>query len=520
MQVTEKPAEGLSRSYGVRVPATELGALLDARIAEVTPTLNLKGFRPGRVPPGHVRKIYGKALMGEVVEKTLSETSQKVLEERHLRIAARPDLRPISDMAQVIAGREDLAYEMDVEVMPDFDPMDLSTLKLTRLVYEPSGAEVEEALAELVAQNRTYEARKGKTPKAASGDQVLVDFVGRIDGEAFEGGTASDAELVLGSGQFIPGFEEQLIGAAPGNALSVKVTFPEDYSVERLKGCDAEFEVKVKEVRTPKAAKADNALAERLGMADLAALKAALRANIEGEYKSASRFKLKRALLDALDRAHDIALPPRMVETEFDSIWRELEKEKAEGAASPEDEGKSEGELKTEYRRIAERRVRLGLVLAEVGRRENVTVTEAELGDAMRREAMRYGAQAQEIFDFLRQNAEMQNQLRAPVYEEKVVDLIVSRAAVTEKAVSKEELLKEDELPEGYGEEPPPKKAKAAKKDKAKAGAGESAAKPEKPKAAAKTKAASPKIVGPPAPAKKAPTKSAARQRKAKSAED
>ncbi|MEO8813611.1 MAG: trigger factor, partial [Caulobacteraceae bacterium] len=370
MQVTEKAVEGLSRSYGVRVPAGELGALLDARIAEVTPTLNLKGFRPGKVPAGHVRKLYGKALMSELVEKTLSETSQKVLEERQLRIAARPDLKPVSDMDEVIAGHEDLAYDLEVEVMPEFDPVDVSTLELTRLVYRPSAAELDEALAEVVGQNRTYEARTGKAVKAADGDQVAIDFVGTIDGKAFEGGTAEGAEIVLGAGQFIPGFEAQIVGAAPDEKRTVSVTFPEDYQVERLKGRPAVFAVTMKEIRAPKAAKADDALAERLGLADLAALKEALKANLENQYRSASRFKLKRALLDVLDGAHDIALPPRMVEAEFAGIWRELEKEKAEGTVSPEDAGKSEETLRAEYRKIAERRVRLGLVLAEVGRRE------------------------------------------------------------------------------------------------------------------------------------------------------
>nr|MBA3810154.1 trigger factor [Caulobacteraceae bacterium] len=417
MQVVEKPGEGLSRSYGVRVPAMELGALLDARIAEITPTLNLKGFRPGKVPHGHVRRLYGKALMGEVIEKTLNETSQKVLEDHGLRIASRPDLRPSSDMTQVLAGREDLAYDLDVEVMPEFDPIDVSTLDLTRLIYRPAPEELDEALAEVVNQNRTYEPRSGESPKAREGDQVVVDFVGRIDGAVFEGGEAKDVRLVLGSSQFLPGFEAQLVGASVGAMTPVTAAFPDDYPVERLRGKQAQFEVTVTEVLAPKAAKADDALAERLGMKDLAALTEALRANLEKEYQGASRFKLKRALLDALDGRHDIALPPRMVEAEFDGIWRQVEKDNAEGARSPEDEGKTEEALRAEYRRIAERRVRLGLVLAEIGRRENVVVTEQELSQAMREEAMRYGDQAQQVFDLLRQNPDTHAQMRAPIYE-------------------------------------------------------------------------------------------------------
>jgi trigger factor len=450
MQVVEKPGEGLSRSYGVTVPAAELGAALDVRIAEILPTLKLKGFRPGKVPQAHVRRLYGKSLMGEVIEKTINETSQQVLADNQLRVASRPDLKPVSDMDRVLAGHEDLSYDIAVEVMPDFEPVDVSTLTLERIVYRSSDEELEVALAEVVAQNRTFEARDGGSA-AEDGDQVVIDFVGRIDGVAFEGGAATDAELVLGSGQFIPGFETQLVGAIVGDQREVSVDFPGDYQVETLKGKAAVFDVTVKEVRAAKDSMADDALAERLGLADLAALKTALRENLDRQFVAASRFKLKRALLDVLDTRHDIPLPPRMVQAEFDGIWAQVQKDKDEGQASAEDSAKSEDELRAEYRQIAERRVRLGLVLAEIGRRENVQVTEAELGDAMRQEAMRYGAQAQEIFDLLRRNPDVQAQMRAPIYEEKVVDLIVGRAAVTEREVSKEELLREDDMPEGYG---------------------------------------------------------------------
>jgi trigger factor len=291
MQVTEKAFEGLSRSYGVLVPASELGALLDARIAEIAPTLNLKGFRPGKAPPAHIKRMYGKAIMGELVEKTVNETSQQLLDERHLRVASRPELKPVSDMDAVIAGKEDLAYDVELEVMPDFEPTDVSALSLTRPVYRPTEEEVDEALNELVQQNKTYEARAADET-AEMGDQMLIDFVGRIDGEAFEGGTAQDVEVVLGAGQFIPGFEDQLVGAVAGGEVMVNVSFPDDYNVERLKGRAAEFSVTVKEVRAPKEAVADDALAERLGLADLAALREALRSNIERQYEDASRFNL------------------------------------------------------------------------------------------------------------------------------------------------------------------------------------------------------------------------------------
>ena len=480
MEVVEKTHEGLSRSYAVRVPASDLGAALDARIAEILPTLNLKGFRPGKVPAAHVRRMYGKALMGEVVEKALNESSQQVLSDNQLRIAAQPDVKPVSDMDQVIAGREDLAYDLDVEVMPEFEPADVAELSLERLVYEPEDSEVDEAMERLVTESRTFEPRTGKKAAAQDGDQVLIDFVGRIDGEAFEGGTANDAELVLGSGQFIPGFEEQLVGTKAGDSREVTVTFPADYQVDRLKGKEAIFAVEVKEVRAPKAAEANDELAKSVGFEDLAGLRNALRENLGREYKSASRFKLKRALLDALDSRHDIPLPPRMVEAEFAQIWSQVEKDRSEGTIPPEDAGKSEETLRQEYHKIAERRVRLGLVLAEIGRRSNVTVSEAELGQAMRAEAMRYGNQAAEVFELMRNNPNIQATLRAPIYEDKVVDLILDKAKVADKSVSKEELLRDDDLPEGFGEAGAEDDKKAAKKPaKAKAKAAAAAETPE-----------------------------------------
>ncbi len=451
MQIVEKSGEGLSRVYGVTVPVADLNERLEARIVEITPQLNIKGFRPGKVPPAHVRRLHGRALMAEVVEQTISETTQKVLADNNLRPAAEPDLKPEGDIAQVIEGKADLAYELAVEIMPEFEPTDLSKISLSRPVYEPTEAEVDEAVEELAKQNRTYEPRTGKSLKAKDGDQVLIDFVGRIDGEAFQGGTAEDTELVLGSGQFIPGFEDQLVGAKPGDEVIVKVAFPADYQAANLAGKDAEFTTTVKEVRAPVEAKADDAMAERLGIESLEKLKELLKSNLEAQYAGASRFKLKRALLDVLDEKHDFPLPPKMVEAEFGAIWQQVQADKERGGLPPEDAEKSDDQLQTEYRKIAERRVRLGLVLAEIGRANNVQVTDQELLDAMRQEAMRYGPQAQQIFDMFRQNANMQAQLRAPIFEDKVVDLIVEKAAVKDEKVSKDELLKEDDMPEGYG---------------------------------------------------------------------
>jgi trigger factor len=450
MQIVEKSGEGLSRVFGVTVPVSDLNAALDARIAEITPTLNIKGFRPGKVPTAHVRRLYGKALMSEVVEKTLNETTQKVLDENKLRPAGDPDLKPEGDMEAVIEGKADLAYEIAVDVMPDFEPVDVTTLSLKRPVYEPTAKEVDDAVAELAKQNRTYEAKTGKTVKAKDGDMVVIDFLGKLDGVAFDGGAAEDAELVLGSGQFIPGFEEQLVGAKPGDDVEVKVTFPETYQAENLKGKEAVFEVKVKGVKAPVDAPADDAFAERLGIENLEKLRELLKGNLEKEYAGASRFKLKRALLDQLDTKHDFPLPPKMVEAEFAAIWQQVEQDKEAGDLPPEDAKKSDKKLREEYRKIAERRVRLGLILAEIGRANNVQVTEQELGEAMRAEAMKYGPQAQQVFDLFRQNANAQAQLRAPLFEDKVVDLIVEKAKVKDTKVSKDELMKDDDLPEGY----------------------------------------------------------------------
>jgi trigger factor len=450
LQIVEKSGEGLSRVYGVTIPAGDLAAKLEARIVDMAPKMNVKGFRPGKVPAAHVRRLYGKSLMSEVLEETLNETSQQVLNDNNLRPAGQPELNPTSDIDKVLDGGADLSYDLSVEVMPDFEPVDLKTLKLNRPVYKPGDEEVDEAVAELAKQARTYAPRTGKSVKAKDGDQLLIDFSGSIDGVKFDGGTAEDAELTLGSGQFIPGFEEQLVGVKPGDEKVVKVTFPADYQAENLKGKDAEFAVTVKEVRAPQDAEVNDELATRLGLSDLAALKDVLKGNIEQRYAASSRFKLKRALLDALDEKHDFPLPPRMVDAEFAGIWQQVEQDKTRGGLPAEDADKSEEQLKSEYRKIAERRVRLGLVLAEIGRKNEVAVTDQEMNDAIRREAMQYGAQAQQVFDMYRQRPDLQASVRAPLYEDKVVDLIFEQAKVKDTPVSKDELMADDEVPEGY----------------------------------------------------------------------
>ncbi len=445
IQVVEKSAEGLSRVIAVTIPQGDLSSRLDARIAEIAPTMKLKGFRPGKVPAAHVRKMFGRELMGEIINDEVNTSSQKALDDAKLRPAAPAEITPITDIEDVVAGKADLSYEMSLEVMPDFTPVDATTLKLSRPVHEPTDKEVEEAVSELASQNTTYEDKGGKAPKAAEGDQVIIDFVGKIDDEAFEGGSAIDAPLVIGSGRFIPGFEDQLKGAKVGDETAVKVTFPADYGAAHLAGKDAVFDVTVKAVKAPKEAKADDEFAKAIGIESLEKLNELVKQNLQSGNDRQSRFRLKRALLDALDKDHDFPLPPRMVEAEFDGIWGQVEADKAAGRLDEEDAKKSDKKLKDDYHKIAERRVRLGLVLAEMGRAAGVIVSDQEVSNAIVAEARNYPGQERQVMDFYRQNPNATNALRAPIYEEKVCDWIFEKAKVTDKKVSREELFKDED---------------------------------------------------------------------------
>ena len=445
MQVVEKSNEGLSRVIAVTIPVAELNQKLDAKLKEVAPQMKLKGFRPGKVPVSHVKKTFGRDLMGEIVNDALNSSSQKALDDAKVRPAAPAEMKLTSDMDKVIAGQEDLAYEMALEVMPDFTPTDIKKLKLDRPTYEATDADLDEALTELAGQAKTYVEKTGKTVKAAEGDEVTIDFLGKLDGEPFEGGAAEDAQLVIGSNRFIPGFEEQLKGAKVGEEKVLNVTFPEDYQAAHLAGKAVTFDVKVKAIKAEAPAVIDEDFAKRIGIESLDKLKELLRTNLNQQYTGAARFKLKRALLDALDKAHDFALPPKMVEAEFDGIWQQVQADKEAGRLPEEDAKKSEKKLKEEYQKIAERRVRLGLVLAEIGRANNVQITDQELNNAIMNEARNYPGQERQVLDFYRQNPNAAAQMRAPIYEEKVCDLIFDQAKVTDKPITKEELLKEDD---------------------------------------------------------------------------
>ncbi|WP_439620006.1 trigger factor [Hyphomonas sp.] len=444
MEVTQTKAEGLSRTFEVKVPASELKTKLDERIEEIRPSMRLKGFRPGKVPAAHVRKMFGRDLMGELVNKLVDETNQKALEQNELRPAGQPSVRLDADMEAVIKGEADLAYHMDIDVMPEFTPADIANLEIARPVADVSDEQIDEALGRIAEQNTQYEPR-AKTAKAKDGDAVVIDFVGKVDGVAFEGGAAEQQSVVLGANRFIPGFEEQLVGVKTGEEKELNVTFPEDYPSADLAGKPAVFEVKVQEVRAPKTPELDDDFAKGLGLEDLDQLKGLVKDQLKAEHDTASRSKAKRDLLDKLDDAHSFDLPPNMVEQEFAQIWQQLQTEMDAGRISDEDKAKSEDELKDEYRKISERRVRLGLVLAEIGRIADVRITEQEVNQALIAEARQYPGQERQVVEFFQKNPNAMAQLRAPIYEDKVVDHILATAKVTDETVSREDLFKEDD---------------------------------------------------------------------------
>jgi trigger factor len=462
MQLTESRSEGLLRVYDVVVPASELQQKLNAKIAEVQPRVRINGFRPGKVPASHIRKVYGPGMMQDIVNEAVQTSTRQGLEK--VRAASEPSLDLKSDMNEVMAGKQDLKFELSLEVMPDFEPVDLKNVAITRPVTPVTDEQVEEELGKLAQANRGFEDKDGA---AAEGDELNIDFVGRIDGAAFDGGSMNGARLVIGSKQFIPGFEEQLVGAKAGEERTLKVSFPDDYPVADLKGKAAEFETKINGVRKPKEGAPDDAWAKDLGFDSLGALKEALKQRIESEHAQQSRAKAKRVLFDAFDDAHDFELPPRMVEAEFAQIWRQVEQDRAAGRSDPSDAGKSDDDLKSEYRDIAERRVRLGLLLAEIGRRHNIQVSDEEVGRAISAQARQFPGQEREVIEAFKRNPGMVAQVRAPLYEEKVVDYILELVKVTNQTVSREELFTDDDPPAAKTEEAKPKKAKKAKAEKA-----------------------------------------------------
>jgi len=394
------------------------------------PQVTLKGFRPGKVPAGHIRKMFGKSIMNDIVQEVLNESSQQAINDNKIRPA-------------VTNGEADLEYTMKVESIPEFDPVDPEKLKFTRLVHKAAKKDIDERLKELAASSKTYK-KKAKTAKAKKDDAVLIDFVGTVDGVAFDGGAMEGHQLVLGSGTFIPGFEDQLIGAKAGDELDVKVTFPDPYQSADLAGKDAVFATKVVEVQGAKDSVIDDDFAKKFGMETAEDLTKAVTEQYEAELEGQSRMRLKRAILDELDKKHKFDLPPGMVEAEFGNIWNQVQAEKEAGNLDEEDAKKSDKALEKDYRKIAERRVRLGLVLAEMGQKHEIQITNEELQGAMIAEARQYPGQEQQVIEFYQKNPQAIAQLRAPIYEEKVVDLIVEKAKMTDKKVDKDTLFEED----------------------------------------------------------------------------
>jgi trigger factor len=447
MQITETTNQGLKREFRVTLPAADLDTRLNARLTEMKDRVRINGFRPGKVPVAHLKKVYGRAVMAETIDQMVRETNAKIVTDRGLKLAMDPQVNLPEDQAeieQVITGKTDLNYTIAVEVVPLIALADFKAIKLERPVADVTDADVEEGLKRLAEQNRAYKA-KGDGAKAESGDRLVISFTGTIDGEAFEGGSGEDVPIVIGSGGFIPGFEDQLIGSAVGEARTVNVTFPANYMAEKLAGKAAAFAVTVKAVEAPEAITIDEALATSLGLESLEKLQQAVRDRIGQEYAGASRQKLKRELLDKLDVLHKFEAPPTLVEQEFTNVWNTVMADLKSQNRTFEDEGTTEEKARGEYRGIADRRVRLGLVLAEIGDKNNIKVNDEEVSRALVERVRQYPGREREVWDYYQKNANALATVRAPIYEEKVVDFIVELADVTEKKVTKDELFKEDE---------------------------------------------------------------------------
>ncbi|HEX2256619.1 MAG TPA: trigger factor [Afifellaceae bacterium] len=451
MQISETHSEGLKRALKVTIPATELDARHSTRLDELKGQVRLKGFRPGKVPLTYLRKVYGKAAMAEIVERLVSETTRKALTDRQEKAASQPKVEMTEDEAEanrILAAEADLVFTMEYEVLPEFDVADYKGIKIERPVADVADEEVDERLRQIAEGSRPY--NEADRP-AQEGDRVTFSYVGKIDGEPFEGGADEDAQVVIGRGQFIPGMEEGLVGLKTGEDKAVELTFPEEYPAAHLAGKAATFDVHLKKVEEPGEIAIDAALAERLGIESLDRLRNLIREQIQNEYGSATRQKVKRQLLDALDEKHDFPLPGNLVEQEFDNIWRQVKHEAEHQGPSFEEQDTTEEAAREEYRRIAERRVRLGLVLSRIGEEAEVQVSDEEVQRALYDQMRRYPGQEQHVADYYRQNPDALQALRAPIFEEKVVDYILELADVTDKTVTKEELMaitdEDDELP-------------------------------------------------------------------------
>ena len=447
MQVTETLAEGLKREYKVVVPAAELDAKVNQRLDDLKGRVRINGFRPGKVPVAHLKRMYGRSAMAEVIEATVRDANNQIVSERGFKLAADPKVTlPTEESAitQLIDGKSDLNYTMALEIVPPITLGDFKTIKLTKLTADVAETEVEEGIKNIADQNRPYTPRP-QGEKATKDDRITISFAGTIDGKPFEGGTGDDAVVLIGSNTFIPGFEDQLIGVTTGETRALKVTFPAHYMKEDLAGKDAEFVVTAKSVEAPGTVTIDDEFAKVLGLESLEKLRDAVKDRITREHASMSRQKIKRALLDELDKMHKFDPPPTLVEEEFDRVWKSVLQELENERKTFADENTTEEKAKAEYRAIAERRVRLGLVLAEIGEKNNITVTDDELSRAVMDRARQFAGQEQRVWDYYRQNPQAIAALRAPIFEEKVVDFLLELASVKDSKVSRDELYKDDE---------------------------------------------------------------------------
>ncbi len=447
MQVTETLSEGLKREYRVVVTASDLDSKVNTRLDELKGQVRINGFRPGKVPAGHLKRMYGKSVMAETIEATVRDTNAKIVSDNNLRLAMEPQVKlPTEEEAikAVVEGKADLDYSVAMEILPKIELSSFRDIALDRLTAEVTDAEVDEAIGRIAEQNRPYLPKDASAP-AVTGDRVTISFTGSIDGAPFEGGSGDDIPVLIGSNTFIPGFEEQLMGIKAGDARTVTATFPENYLKADVAGKTATFEVTAKSVDAPGAVTVDDAFAKQLGLDSIAKLRDAVKDRIAQEHGQASRAKLKRQLLDALDARHQFELPPTLVNQEFDNVWQTVENDLKQQGKTLADEGTNEDEAKAEYRKIAERRVRLGLVIAEIGDKNAIKVTDDEVTRAVVERARQFPGQEQQVWDLYRNNPNALASLRAPIYEEKVVDFLVELAKVTEKKVTREELYKQDD---------------------------------------------------------------------------
>ena len=465
MQVTETKSEGLSREFKVALPANEIEEKISHRLKELARTAQMPGFRPGKVPVSVLRKKYGPSVLGEVLERAVNDSSQQALAEKGLRPAMQPQIEITS-----FEDGGDLEYTIGVELLPEIKPVDFSKIKLERLIPKTDDAAMENTLADIAAAQGDSAAIKDDR-ETKTGDVLVIDFLGQVGGEEFAGGKAEGYELTLGSGTFIPGFEEQLIGVKVGDKIEVKVKFPDSYGAAELSGKDAVFDVTVNELKETVPSAIDDELAKKVGMENLEALKKSIREEQESEFNEMSRMILKRALLDELSAAHDFEIPEKLLDREFDTIWKQFEEQrKKDKDAGQGSEEKTDDEHKKDFREIAERRVRLGLLLSEVGRANNVQISQEDVNSQLMAEARRHPGREKEVMEHYKNNPEAKEELSAPLYEEKVVNFILEQASITEKTATKDELIKTME-DEAAGK--PKAKAKAGGKSKAKGKAAE-----------------------------------------------